>query len=64
MAGLQKFLDLGHRLPLYLLRGITLSVLVFLTARAAAPFFGGNSARTCVSIGLQWVLMTLLFEFL
>ena len=46
------------------LSGITLSVLVFLTACAAAPFFGRNSARTCVSIGLQWVLMTLSFEFL
>ena len=44
--------------------GITLSILVFLVSFFAIPYFGKNPAATFIFIGIQWVIMTLLFEFL
>lgn len=43
--------------------GITLCVLVFAIAYFSAPFFGANTGPVFFGIGLQWVLMTLVFEF-
>jgi len=44
--------------------GITLSIIVFIVTYISFPIFGKNSALTYFLIGLQWVLMTLLFEFM
>ena len=44
--------------------GITLSILVFLIAYFSIPVFGKNSGTTFIFLGLQWVLMTILFEFI
>ena len=55
--------NIGHSIALPL-SGITLSVLVFLIAYFSVPFFGKNSGTTFLLIGLQWVLMTLFFEFI
>jgi hypothetical protein len=44
--------------------GITLSALVFMVAYFSSPLFGRNTGKTFILIGAQWVLMTLLFEFI
>jgi len=44
------------------LSGITLSIVVFLIAYISLPFLGRPSANIYLMIGLQWVLMTVLFE--
>jgi hypothetical protein len=44
--------------------GITLSIIVFIVTYISFPIFGKNSSLTYFLIGLQWVLMTLLFEFM
>jgi hypothetical protein len=51
----------GLALPL---SGITLSLLIFAVAYVAVPWFGVNPVTSFLLIGVQWVLMTLLFEFL
>jgi len=53
---------LGQQLALPV-SGISLSVLEFLVACLCAPYFGRNTASTFIAIGIQWVLMTLVFEF-
>lgn len=53
---------LGQQLALPV-SGISLSVLVFVVTWLCMPLFDRNIASTFVFIGLQWVLMTLLFEF-
>lgn len=44
--------------------GMLLSLIVFIVTCLSFPLFGKNNALTYFLIGLQWVLMTLLFEFL
>lgn len=44
--------------------GIMLSLTVFIVTYISFPLFGKQHALTYVFIGLQWVFMTLLFEFL
>jgi len=44
--------------------GILLSFIVFIITYLFFPFFGKNKTMTYFLVGLQWVLMTLLFEFL
>lgn len=42
--------------------GITLSMIVFIITYVSLPLLGKHHALTYFFIGLQWVLMTLLFE--
>ncbi len=42
--------------------GITLCLIVFIVTYVSFPLFGRHHALTYFFIGLQWVLMTLLFE--
>ena len=42
--------------------GITLCLIVFIVTYISFPLFGRHHALTYFFIGLQWVLMTLLFE--
>ena len=44
--------------------GITLSIIIFILTYISFPLFGKHHALTYFFIGLQWVIMTLLFEFL
>lgn len=44
--------------------GITLSMIVLIVTYVSFPLFGKHHAPTYFVIGLQWVLMTLLFEFI
>lgn len=44
--------------------GITLSIIVFIVTYVSFPLFGKNNSLSYFFIGLQWVLMTLIFEFL
>lgn len=53
---------LGQQLALPV-SGISLSVLVFLVTCLCVPYFDRNTASTFLYIGIQWVLMTLVFEF-
>ena len=46
------------------LSGISLSVLVLIVTYFSIPFFGRHPASSFLVIGLQWLLMTLAFEFL
>ncbi|MEW6326893.1 MAG: hypothetical protein AB1487_04780 [Thermodesulfobacteriota bacterium] len=55
--------NLGQNIALPL-SGTMLSFFIFLIAYLAAPYFGKNDGITFIFIGLQWVSMTLLFEFL
>lgn len=43
--------------------GISLSCIVFIVTYLAFPFFAKQNTQAYFLIGLQWVLMTLLFEF-
>lgn len=43
---------------------ISLSIIVFVVTYLSFPFFGKNDSRAYFLIGLQWVLMTLIFEFM
>lgn len=44
--------------------GITLSLIILLVTYLSFPLFGKHHALTYFVIGLQWVVMTLLFEFI
>jgi hypothetical protein len=44
--------------------GMLLSLIVFIVTYLSFPLFAKNKSLTYFLIGLQWVLMTLLFEFL
>jgi len=44
--------------------GITLSMIVLIITYLSFPLLGKHHASTYFLIGLQWVLMTLLFEFI
>ncbi|HSR73436.1 MAG TPA: hypothetical protein VLL31_01205 [Sulfurovum sp.] len=44
--------------------GMLLSLIVFIVTYLSFPLFGKHNAPTYFLIGLQWVLMTLLFEVL
>lgn len=44
--------------------GITLSMIVLIVTYVSFPLFGKHHALTYFFIGLQWVVMTLLFEFI
>jgi drug/metabolite transporter superfamily protein YnfA len=44
--------------------GMLLSIIVFIVTYLSFPLFGKNNAPTYFLIGLQWVLMTLIFEFI
>lgn len=46
------------------LSGISLSLLVLVVTGLTVHLFGTQTAETFFMIGLQWVLMTLTFEFL
>jgi len=43
--------------------GVILSACIFLVAWAAVPWFGPLGARRFLSVGVLWLLLTLLFEF-
>jgi hypothetical protein len=45
------------------LSGFILSIIVFVVAYFSFSFMGAKTRITCVFIGIQWVLMTLTFEF-
>ena len=51
----------GHSLA-QPLSGITLSVIVFVVTYLSFSFFGKQSVLDYVLMGVQWVVMTLLFE--
>ena len=42
--------------------GLTLSLIVFVVTFVAFGFLGADKTSTCLYIGLQWVLMTLILE--
>jgi hypothetical protein len=44
--------------------GMILSLIIFIVTYLFFPFFSKNKTMTYFFIGLQWVLMTLLFEVL
>lgn len=44
--------------------GITLSFIVFIVTYVSFPLFGKHNSLAYFLIGLQWVVMTLIFEFL
>ena len=44
------------------LSGLILSAIIVLVTLAAVPVFGRNRASTYVWIGVQWLILTLLFE--
>ncbi len=44
--------------------GITLSMIVFIITYVSLPLLGKHHALTYFFVGLQWVFMTLIFEFL
>lgn len=54
---------LGQNIALPL-SGILLSLIVFIVTYLSSPLFGKNNILIYFLIGLQWVVMTLLFEFL
>lgn len=45
------------------LSGLTLSAVVFLLAYLSVNFIGVRRKSGCFAIGVQWVVMTLAFEF-
>jgi hypothetical protein len=45
------------------LSGILLSMLIVLVTWFALPWFGALRARQYAAIGIEWLLLTLLFEF-
>ena len=57
---LVPMLGQGLALPI---SGISLSIIVFIVTYFAFGFFGKQSFLTYFLIGLQWVFMTLIFEF-
>lgn len=54
---------LGQNIALPL-SGILLSLIVFIVTYLSSPLFGKNNILIYFLMGLQWVVMTLLFEFL
>lgn len=54
-------IDAAAALPL---SGVTLTVVVFLVTYGCFGFIGAKTRAACLSVGVQWVLMTLAFEFL
>lgn len=44
--------------------GATLSIIVFIVTYISFPLFGKKDQLTYLFIGLQWIIMTLIFEFL
>ncbi|MCO4845759.1 MAG: hypothetical protein KC427_07045 [Sulfurovum sp.] len=44
--------------------GIILSIIIFMVTYVSFKLFGKNDYQTYFLIGVQWVLMTLIFEFL
>jgi len=44
--------------------GMLLSLIVFIVTYLSFPLFGKHNTTAYFLIGLQWVLMTLMFEFL
>ncbi len=57
---LVPYLGQGAALPV---SGISLSFIVFIVTYLAFPIFSKNDSLTYILVGVQWVLMTLLFEF-
>lgn len=53
---------LGHSFALAA-SGVSLSILVFTVTCISFPLIARNDTRTYFLIGLQWVSMTLIFEF-
>ncbi len=61
----EKVLVPGLGLDLALpLSGLILALMIFVMAYVAIPWFGENTATGFLLVGMQWVIMTLLFEFL
>ena len=54
---------LGQNIALPL-SGLSLAMLIFIITYFVVPVFGKNNSQTYFLIGAQWVMMTLLFEFL
>jgi len=44
--------------------GVTLSVVIFLFSLISVSFIGASESKTYLKIGMYWVLLTLLFEFI
>lgn len=44
--------------------GLTLSIIVFVVAYFSLSFIGAKAQPACIFIGIQWVVMTLAFEFI
>jgi hypothetical protein len=51
----------GIALPI---SGLALSIIVFIVAYFSFSFIGSNGKSTCIYIGIHWVLLTLVFEFI
>lgn len=47
----------------FIASGIILSVCIFFVAFAAVPWYGQLTSRRWLSVGLLWLLLTLVFEF-
>ncbi len=46
------------------LSGITLSIIIFVVTYLSFNFLDAKQKTSCIFIGIQWGLMTLVFEFL
>lgn len=55
--------QLGHDLALPI-SGLSLAALIFIATYMTFPLIGKNTMSVYYMIGIQWVLMTLAFEFL
>ena len=55
--------NLGQNMAI-LVSGIMLSIIVFMVTYISFPLFGKHHVHTYFLIGLQWVIMTLIFELI
>lgn len=55
--------SLGEHLALPM-SGITLSIMIVIVTYAVFDWLKARTQKQCIGIGIQWALMTLLFEFL
>ncbi|MCF6354009.1 MAG: hypothetical protein L3J26_02730 [Candidatus Polarisedimenticolaceae bacterium] len=46
------------------LSGVSLAIIVFVASLIFIPFIGASEAKVYIAIGLFWVVLTLLFEFI
>ena len=55
--------NIGHD-PALPISGIILSLVIFLITYLFFPFLGKHDFKTYLLIGFQWVIITILFEFI